>query len=1126
MSNAHRHRAARPGRAPFVPTTQLQGGVHWIAPLFTPTGYGDEARGFVAGLRRLRVPMRVEAIQTRLDFARSLAADDPEFFVDVVAMMNQPVRQPETAVVHTGATAPFGRVPGAAHTVVRTMWETDGLPEQCVAGLNSVDEVWVPSQFNVDTFRQAGVRAPIQVVGGGVDAQRFRPGLKPLVVPGRRSQLFLAMFEWSYRKGWDVLLRAWAQAFRADDDVALVLRIYPRNRFDNDSDLPALAESLVDGGLQELGLDRGRMAPILTLGSHMAPADVPRLFAAADCYVAPSRGEGWGRPQHEAMACGLPVIGTRWGGSMEFMDDSNALLLEIEGLVPVDERMDVPLYHGQRWAEPSVDHLAELLRHVIEHPEGARGLGQRARQAVEQRWQWRHVARTVLERLVALRAEPPSARAPAVSSKEEAAGTARTSVATTMAACTIVTRRDLPFARVLARTYTAHHPSSRFTTLVLDDPTGSLDGRGEPFQLVRLADLGIDRELFSRMASYYEAGELAAAMKPWVLAHLLTSSPTAIYLDPRAAVYGPFDGLSALAERHGIVITPHVTRPMPRDGLLPDESALLASGMYNLGFICLGPSAEEFLRFWITRLVDDGISEPTAMRFADQRWVDFVPSLFAHHILRDPGYNVAYWNLHERALTLEGNRYLVNGAPLRVFHFSGFDPDVPDRLSEHAGDRPRVAIEAVPALAAICSSYRQDLLAAGFADHRHLEYGFARLPDGRAVTHEMRRAYLNRVLQAKYAGRDMPRGWALDARTPPATRPVASDPGAEGAPSPETEAVCLNGVSARTSHPAPPTSGPLVSVIVPVRNRARLVAEALRSALCQTYQNLEVIVVDNASTDETCAVVGELARADARLQLHRNPVDVGMVENFKVGLRLASGEYVKFLCSDDRLLPRAVERLVFAIRSSDDIAVATSARALIDEEGRPLPAIASTAHLSETDVVLRGRGLANLLLVKALNLLGEPSTVLFRRELVTPADFAKLDGLEYTTLLDVATWLRLLLAGNAAYVAEPLSETRLHSSNAGNELRAIVEPLEWSRAILSARALGLLEDPAEEEAALRNILARSCSALAGQPEHPRAAELADALRGLVERLARLGDAGSPVTGPPRAALAPAEPVAV
>src|SRR5690606_26356631 len=90
-------------------------------------------------------------------------------------------------------------------------------------------------------------------------------------------------------------------------------------------------------------------------------------------------GEGWGRPYMEAMALGLPTIGTRWSANLEFMNDDNSFLVDIDGLEPCDLRWDNPLYQGQRWAAPNVRSLREQMRRVMDDRDAARVRGARAR---------------------------------------------------------------------------------------------------------------------------------------------------------------------------------------------------------------------------------------------------------------------------------------------------------------------------------------------------------------------------------------------------------------------------------------------------------------------------------------------------------------------------------------------------------------------------------------------------------------------------------------------------------------------------------------------------------------------------------------------------------------------------
>ena len=168
------------------------------------------------------------------------------------------------------------------------------------------------------------------------------------------------------------------------------------------------------------------------------------------------------------------------------------------------------------------------------------------------------------------------------------------------------------------------------------------------------------------------------------------------------------------------MLTPHTMVPVPRDNRRIDGLHILGSGVYNLGFIALGANSSAFVDWWWGNTEREALMDHQRMMFTDQRWIDFVPSFFEHHILKHPGYNVAYWNLHGRDLRWTGTRYEVNGEPLFFFHFSGFDHRRPHLLSKHQGDRPRILLSERPDLARICREYLADLEAAGIREPSRL----------------------------------------------------------------------------------------------------------------------------------------------------------------------------------------------------------------------------------------------------------------------------------------------------------------------------------------------------------------------------------------------------------------------
>jgi glycosyltransferase involved in cell wall biosynthesis/SAM-dependent methyltransferase len=317
--------------------------------------------------------------------------------------------------------------------------------------------------------------------------------------------------------------------------------------------------------------------------------------------------------------------------------------------------------------------------------------------------------------------------------------------------CTIIARNYLAQARVLAETFRDHHPDGRFFALVIDADGRVVSGAREPFELVTPADLPFGDREYERMAAIYDVQELSTAVKPTFLRQLLAAGLGDVaYFDPDIAVYAPLHEISVLVREQGIVLTPHVTAPMPRDGRPPGEHTILAAGIYNLGFIAVSDGAGEFLDWWGERLRRDCILAPErGTSFVDQRWVDFVPALYDPWILRDETYNVAYWNLTDRQVTRNGGRWLVNGKPLRFFHFSAYDPRAPYLLSKHQGATPRILLSEEPELTELCREYGDRLLERGYALSIEQPYGFDALPSGMRVDRRMRRLYREALLAAE-----------------------------------------------------------------------------------------------------------------------------------------------------------------------------------------------------------------------------------------------------------------------------------------------------------------------------------------------------------------------------------------
>jgi glycosyltransferase involved in cell wall biosynthesis len=212
---------------------------------------------------------------------------------------------------------------------------------------------------------------------------------------------------------------------------------------------------------------------------------------------------------------------------------------------------------------------------------------------------------------------------------------------------------------------------------------------------------------------------------------------------------------------------------------------------------------------------------------------------------------------------------------------------------------------------------------------------------------------------------------------------------------------------------------PLVSIVVPVYNGMPFVADALRSALAQTVTDLEVVVADNASTDETLAVVDELA--DDRVRVLPSTVNVGAGPNWNRAVRAARGVYVKLLCADDLLEPSCVERQLDAFSgvNGDRVALVGARRLVIDQHGD---------HVLERGFRPRLQGhvkpvrAARMVARSGSNPIGEPAAVLFRRADAVAVGLFREDA---GYVIDLDFWLRLLLRGDLYVVDEVLAKFRV-----------------------------------------------------------------------------------------------------
>ncbi len=285
------------------------------------------------------------------------------------------------------------------------------------------------------------------------------------------------------------------------------------------------------------------------------------------------------------------------------------------------------------------------------------------------------------------------------------------------AAGAVVTSDYLPWARVTAGSFAAHHPGVRFVVLLVDEPSPDVLRSDEPFEVLLPDQVGLPGTELDWMSLIYDGLELCCALKPWLLDHLLQDAAAALYLDSDMLVCGSLEDVALRAVETGVVLSPHSLAPRCDTGFsTPGDDDLLAVGQFNAGFVAVGQTGIPFLRWWASKLAREcPIWDPAVpLRFLDQRWLDLVVNYFPCEVSRDPGVNLARWNLHQRSLELIADEYRVDGGPLRLFHFSGFNPAEPSVLGPQQRPHPRAQPGGSPALARLVGEYVQQLHDAGW----------------------------------------------------------------------------------------------------------------------------------------------------------------------------------------------------------------------------------------------------------------------------------------------------------------------------------------------------------------------------------------------------------------------------
>ncbi|MDF2672731.1 MAG: glycosyl transferase, group 2 family protein [Clostridiales bacterium] len=220
---------------------------------------------------------------------------------------------------------------------------------------------------------------------------------------------------------------------------------------------------------------------------------------------------------------------------------------------------------------------------------------------------------------------------------------------------------------------------------------------------------------------------------------------------------------------------------------------------------------------------------------------------------------------------------------------------------------------------------------------------------------------------------------------------------------------------------------PLVSILIPAYNRPDYLEQALKSAIEQSYENIEIIICDDSTNNDVFNMVNSYIPLHSNILYFKNDKPLGEkgLLNAQKCLDLSSGEYVNFLMDDDLFHKDKIMKMLPYLLNNKTLSLVTSHREIINENDDFLPPIPSSVRLFNQTTVIEGKAFIGFLLKNLLNVIGEPTTVLFRKKDIENR-FGFYNGKQYRCLTDFAMWIQLLSRGDGVYIPETLSYFRIH----------------------------------------------------------------------------------------------------
>ncbi len=351
---------------------------------FNNTGYSIAAQDYILAMMRVspNVDVRTHFINRRLGLGMS--RNRQQLFT---ALNKKDPLEPSVNLYHC-IPPRYRRPPDKAKHFGFCVFETINPPAEWAEQMNNMDAILTASQFNKSIFENHGVKRPIRIVPHCFDEKLFNKDTKS---HGRFNQTtFISVGAWKIRKNWECLIKAWYQAFELRHNVCLLIK----------TDKPHELKALVQHVKRTFEWRSKSTAPIYCEDEPVCDfEDIPKILRKGDIYISASMGEGFGISGLHAMALGIPVITTRFGGVLEYAKPDLCTYLEPQKYRNIPVMDGIPQLSNCIWPYLSIGEVSNKMRQVMYEVKDREEKAERAYKYVHKRFTYQAIGTKLIEAL-------------------------------------------------------------------------------------------------------------------------------------------------------------------------------------------------------------------------------------------------------------------------------------------------------------------------------------------------------------------------------------------------------------------------------------------------------------------------------------------------------------------------------------------------------------------------------------------------------------------------------------------------------------------------------------------------------------------------------------------------------